>query len=277
MVFWNQPLCLHTLLSSVLLADIWSTACAPVVHLLLHTLQTLVQPVPLQQASQLVLWKVSGPLREWRSVRRHWSMSEELSRTNYFHFKTFKNKKSLSNNCSLRVRCTSGGLWNMVRRLLENSFMSLRISCFISGGRLAKSSELMSIELGSSHMSPWDMKNKLTLVSEDSYTINVKTVTHMWTETQGDEFYWIYKEEFVKEKLQKYVNILGRGYQFGALSECNDTILPDTCNNYQPFPPPPLVLPPPPLSCKCNRKTFRCLLLHTMFDMALNKDNHAFY
>lgn len=115
------------------------------------------------------------------------------------------------------MRCTSGGLWNMVRRLLENSFMSLRISCFISGGRLAKSSELMSIELGSSHTSPWDMKNKLTLVSEDSYTINVKTVTHMWTETQGDEFYWIYKEEFVKEKLQKYVNILGRWYQFGAL------------------------------------------------------------
>lgn len=96
MVFWNQPLCLHAMLSSVLLADIWSTARAPVVHLLLHTLQTLVQPVPLQQASQLVLWKVSGPLREWISIRRHWSMSEELSRPNHSHFKTFKNKNTLA-------------------------------------------------------------------------------------------------------------------------------------------------------------------------------------
>lgn len=54
----------------------------------------------------------------------------------------------------MRANSTSGGLWYMVRRLLENSFMSLSISCFISGGRLANSSELMSTELGSSYNSP---------------------------------------------------------------------------------------------------------------------------
>lgn len=54
----------------------------------------------------------------------------------------------------VRANFTSGGLWYMVRRLLENSFMSLRISCFISGGRQANSSELMSTEFGSSYSSP---------------------------------------------------------------------------------------------------------------------------
>lgn len=44
----------------------------------------------------------------------------------------------------------------MVLRLLENSFMSLSISCFISGGRLANSSELMSTEFGFSYSSSWD-------------------------------------------------------------------------------------------------------------------------
>lgn len=54
----------------------------------------------------------------------------------------------------------------MVRRLLENSFMSLSISCFISGGRLANSSELMSTELGSSYNSPLSLEEKHFVVTQ---------------------------------------------------------------------------------------------------------------
>lgn len=70
-VLWDQSLWLHTLtlLLSVLLVDLRSGASAPLTHLFLHTLKTLVQLVPLQQARQLVLGKVSWSLTG--SVRRN--------------------------------------------------------------------------------------------------------------------------------------------------------------------------------------------------------------
>lgn len=132
MIFWNQSIWLYavTLLLPVLFIELWSAAGAPLAHLCLHTQQTLVQLVSLQQAGQLVLGKVSWPLRvsEEESV-----LKRRLARVWVW----------------MSANSTSGGLWYMVRRLLENSFMSLSISCFISGGRLANSSELMSIEFGS--------------------------------------------------------------------------------------------------------------------------------
>lgn len=98
-------------------------------HLLLHTLQTLVQLVPLQQTSQLVLGEVSRLLREKKSVNGSALKSELVQ-------------------LPMEAEGTSGGLWYMVRRLLENSFISFSISCFISGGRVVNSSELMSTEFG---------------------------------------------------------------------------------------------------------------------------------
>lgn len=82
-VLWNQSVWLYgvTLLVSVLLVDLWSADGAPLAHLFLHTLQTLVQLVPLQQAGQLVLGKVSWTLRgsEEESVlkRRIWASACE--------------------------------------------------------------------------------------------------------------------------------------------------------------------------------------------------------
>lgn len=65
MVFWNQSVRLHavTLLLSVLFVELWRTAGVPLAHLFLHPLQALVQVVPLQQTSQLVLGKVPWMLR----------------------------------------------------------------------------------------------------------------------------------------------------------------------------------------------------------------------
>lgn len=51
----------------------------------------------------------------------------------------------------------------MVRRLLENSFISFSISCFISGGRLVNSSELMSTEFGLSQNSPFKGRESDTI------------------------------------------------------------------------------------------------------------------
>lgn len=106
----------------------------------------------------------------------------------------------------------------MVRRLLENSFMSLSISCFISGGRLANSSELMSTELGSPYNSPLSLReNCITLLS---YSQN---------HTSADAML------------------------FGGVALVHVIILPDTCENRQPSPR-TLFLPPlpplPPLNCK---------------------------
>lgn len=67
----------------------------------------------------------------------------------------------------------------MVRRLLENSFMSLRISCFISGGRLANSSELMSTELGSSYNSPLSLEeNHFDATQQGSSKKQAKLIYH---------------------------------------------------------------------------------------------------
>lgn len=65
MVLWNQSVWLHTviLLLPLLFIDPWSTASTLLAHLFLHTLQTLVQFIPLQQARQLVLGEVSWMLK----------------------------------------------------------------------------------------------------------------------------------------------------------------------------------------------------------------------
>lgn len=66
MVLGNESLGLDvvTLPVLVVLVELLSAAGAALTHLLLHALQTLVQLVPLQQTSQLVLGEVSGALRQ---------------------------------------------------------------------------------------------------------------------------------------------------------------------------------------------------------------------
>lgn len=53
-----------TRLVLALLVELWSAAGAVLVHLFLHTMQTLVKMVPLQQTGQLILGKLSRVLRE---------------------------------------------------------------------------------------------------------------------------------------------------------------------------------------------------------------------
>lgn len=206
MVLWNKSVWLYavTLLLAVLFINLRSTASTPLAHLLLHLPQALIQQVSLQQTGQLVLRKISRILK--KELFKGLVLEEMEGEAIIWEW--------------TRINCTCGGFWYIVRRLLENSFMSLSISCFISGGRLANSSELMSTELGLSYNSP-------------CICINVKYFQNgnKWNKYHDDS--------------STFATISVLADSTGSFPMV--TILPDTCYSCQPSPPTPCLLH---LNCK---------------------------